>query len=46
MPDGLTPDQIENLAQSIAHHAAGDTYGTGHLDDFGGQYERGACRSH
>lgn len=32
--DELTPQQIEALAQSIARHAAGDTYGTGHLNDF------------
>lgn len=32
--DDLTPQQIEALAQSIARHAAGETYGTGHLTDF------------
>lgn len=33
--DGLTPEQIDILAQSIYSHISGATGGTGHLNDFG-----------
>lgn len=33
MPD-LSPEQIDQLARSIALHSAGETGGTGHLPDF------------
>ncbi len=40
MSNGLTERQIETLAQSISYHSAGETYGTGHLIEFGSNTKR------
>ncbi len=40
MSSGLTERQIEILVQSVSRHSASQTYGTGHLDDFGADTTR------
>ncbi len=40
MSETLTESQIEKLAQSVSYHSAGETYGTGHLRDFGADTTR------